>query len=162
MPLQTSGTLSLNDIHVEAGGSSGSQASINDSDIRALIGKASGAQMAFSEWYGASSAWTSTLTIGNFKNVYGYAAGVYGSLSDTTIDTFSNRTITNIFWNGSQAGITISGAPNSGWTRIKFHNTNFYRSQANSFNSNTGQWMWNTTTNPFGATSGTRTITFII
>lgn len=55
MPLQSSGAISLNQIHVEAGGSSGSQASINDADIRALISKASGAQMSFSEWYGASA-----------------------------------------------------------------------------------------------------------
>jgi len=55
MPLQSSGAISLNEIHIEAGGTSGSQASINDADIRALIGKASGAQMSFSEWYGASA-----------------------------------------------------------------------------------------------------------
>ena len=55
MALQSSGQISLNDIHVEAGGTSGSQASINDSDIRALIGKSSGASMSFSEWYGASA-----------------------------------------------------------------------------------------------------------
>ena len=61
MALQSSGAISLNDIHVEAGGSSGTQASINDSDIRGLIGKASGAQMSFSEWYGAS-AYTSPST----------------------------------------------------------------------------------------------------
>lgn len=55
MALQTSGQISLNDIHIEAGGSSGSQASLNDTDIRSLIGKSSGAQMSFSEWYGASA-----------------------------------------------------------------------------------------------------------
>lgn len=55
MALQSSGAISLNDIHVEAGGTSGTQASINDSDIRALIGKSSGATMSFSEWYGASA-----------------------------------------------------------------------------------------------------------
>lgn len=55
MALQTSGAISLNDIHVEAGGSSGTQASINDSDIRNLISKGSGAQMSFNEWYGASA-----------------------------------------------------------------------------------------------------------
>jgi hypothetical protein len=53
MALQTSGAISLNDIHVEAGGTSGTSASINDSDIRGLIDKSSGAQMSFSEWYGA-------------------------------------------------------------------------------------------------------------
>lgn len=55
MALQTSGAISLNDIHVEAGGTSGTQASINDADIRGLIGKSSGAQMSFNEWYGASA-----------------------------------------------------------------------------------------------------------
>ena len=55
MPLQSSGAISLNQIHVEAGGTSGTTASINDSDIRALISKASGATMSFNEWYGASA-----------------------------------------------------------------------------------------------------------
>ena len=55
MALQTSGAISLNDIHVEAGGSSGSSATINDTDIRALISKGSGASMSFNEWYGASN-----------------------------------------------------------------------------------------------------------
>ena len=34
MALQSSGAISLNDIHIEAGGSSGIQASTNDVDIR--------------------------------------------------------------------------------------------------------------------------------
>ena len=55
MTLPSSGTLSLNAIHIEAGGSSGTSCSINDSDIRALIGKGSGASMSFHEWYGASA-----------------------------------------------------------------------------------------------------------
>ena len=33
MPLPSSGAISLNQIHVEAGGSSGTTASLNDSDI---------------------------------------------------------------------------------------------------------------------------------
>lgn len=66
MALQTSGQISLNDIHVEAGGSSGTSATINDSDIRALISKSSGAQMAFNEWYGASA--ETTLTSGGTVN----------------------------------------------------------------------------------------------
>tara|TARA_B100000579_G_scaffold29773_1_gene20854 strand:- start:2344 stop:2853 length:510 start_codon:yes stop_codon:yes gene_type:complete len=58
MALQSSGAISLNDIHIEAGGSSGSNCSINDADIRALISKGSGSQMSFSEWYGASGVTT--------------------------------------------------------------------------------------------------------
>lgn len=65
MALQSSGAISLNEIHIEAGGSSGTTASINDSDIRGLIGKTSGAQMGFSEWYGASSAFTTSCTPGS-------------------------------------------------------------------------------------------------
>lgn len=55
MVLQTSGQISLDDIHVEAGGTTGSLVSINDSDVRNLIAKTAGAQNAFSEYYGASS-----------------------------------------------------------------------------------------------------------
>ena len=55
MALQTSGAISLNEIHIEAGGSSGTQASINDADIRQMINKSSGATASFSEYYGASS-----------------------------------------------------------------------------------------------------------
>ena len=46
MPLPSSGQITINQIHVEAGGGSGSQAAINDSDIRAMIGKGSAAQNA--------------------------------------------------------------------------------------------------------------------
>lgn len=60
MALQTSGYITLNQIHQEAGGSSGSLCSMNDSDIRALIGKGSGVQSSMSEWYGASNTITPT------------------------------------------------------------------------------------------------------
>ena len=55
MALQSSGQISLNDIHIEAGGSSGTQAGINDSDIRGLIGASSASEMEFADFYGASS-----------------------------------------------------------------------------------------------------------
>ena len=46
MTLQTSGAISLNQIHVEAGGTSGTTVSLNDSDIRSLGGGASGLTLA--------------------------------------------------------------------------------------------------------------------
>ena len=55
MPLPSSGSISLNQIHVEAGGSSNTLCSINDSDIRAMIGKGNNAQNAFSEYRGVSA-----------------------------------------------------------------------------------------------------------
>ena len=55
MALQTSGAISLNDIHVEAGGSSGTQVTINDSDVRDLISASSASEMEFADFYGASA-----------------------------------------------------------------------------------------------------------
>ena len=55
MALTSSGALSLNEIHVEAGGDTGTTAGLNDTDIRELIDKNSGATMAFNEWYGATA-----------------------------------------------------------------------------------------------------------
>ena len=84
MTLPSSGEISLNQLHVEAGGSSGSQAAMNDSDIRAMIGKGSTSQNAFNEYYGVSAAAPSatykgrTITTGN-----GFPAG-YVSLSSGT------------------------------------------------------------------------------
>jgi len=166
MGLQTSGAISLNQIHVEAGGSSGTLCAINNADIRALIGKSSGATMSFSEWYGASADWTSTMTVGNqaiakIQN-YGFATGFYsyGSLSDTTIDTFGNRTINSFSWNSTNTLVlNISNGPNSGWTSIKVNNTTFNRTAASYGN---GAWTWSSASNPFGTTVGaTKTITFV-
>ena len=62
MALQTSGAISLNDIHVEAGGTSGTTASMNDTDIRGLtaasgrtINSTSSGVTDFSDYYGATS-----------------------------------------------------------------------------------------------------------
>ena len=55
MALQSSGAISLNQIHIEAGGSTGTQASVNDEDIRGLIGLSSAASNSFSAYYGAAS-----------------------------------------------------------------------------------------------------------
>ena len=75
MPLPSSGSpISLNQMHVEAGGTSGTQCSINDSDIRALIGKSSGAQSSFSEFYGASASLNYLMLSGNSTYV---ASGQY-------------------------------------------------------------------------------------
>ena len=56
MTLPSSGNaISLNQINVEAGGSSGAQASLNDTIIRDLIGKSSGAQNSFSDYHGVTA-----------------------------------------------------------------------------------------------------------
>ena len=93
MPVPGSGAISLNEFHVEAGGSSGTQCSINDSDIRGLIGKSSAAQMSFNEWYGASAtqAFTTvksghtyhTYTGGRGSTQYGFAVGFNSPAAST-------------------------------------------------------------------------------
>lgn len=60
MTLPSSGAISLNEIHIEVGGTSASQVSLNDTDVRALISSTSGTQIDFDDFYGASSAVTLT------------------------------------------------------------------------------------------------------
>lgn len=85
MALQTSGAISLNDMHVEAGGTTGTQVSLNEADIRDLISKASGAQMTFAEWYGASADSGVTEMLGgtsdDFAHITGSIDAVYGGES---------------------------------------------------------------------------------
>lgn len=103
MALQTSGAISLNDIHVETGGTSGTQVSINDSDIRGLVGKASGVSMSFSEWYGASAVAVGTVTIVGNQFSHGYSAAVagltaFGSVSPSPF-YFQGIQIIEVFYN---------------------------------------------------------------
>ena len=55
MALQTSGPISLDNLHVEVGGSSGSNCSLNDSDIRSLISRGANTQQSLLEYYGTSN-----------------------------------------------------------------------------------------------------------
>lgn len=96
MALPTSGPLSLNQIHVEAGGTSGTTVSLNDSDVRGLIGKGSGVTMSVGEWYGASSA----------------PAGGGPSTANCTSPSF----LSNAYWTGNDAvwnGTYWEGDPGS-------------------------------------------------
>ena len=56
MPVTSSGAISIQNIMTELD-ISGST-SLNDADVRGLIGKAAGAQMSMSEWYGAQDAFS--------------------------------------------------------------------------------------------------------
>lgn len=165
MPLQSSGQISLDDMHVEAGGTSGTQCSMNDSDIRGLVSAAANSQMTFSSFYGASSAWTATMTVGSFWGAFFGYLPVYnmGSMSDTTIDLLSNASIDSLYWvsnaNSNFALIVNSVLPNSGWSTLTIGNTVFTRASA-SYVTQFGKtyWTFYTFSNPFGS-SGTKTIT---
>jgi hypothetical protein len=118
MPLPGSGQISLNQIHVEAGGSSGTQASMNDSDIRAMIGKGSGASNSFNEYYSVSAAAPSAtykgriLTTGN-----GFPAGwvTLSSGTKVVVVALAMPGYANTYCNLGSSGMTLaaSNAQNS-------------------------------------------------
>ena len=94
MALATSGALSLNQIHVEAGGSSGTTASLNDSDIRGLtaasgrtINSTLGTNIDFADFYGASAAASTPASFGK---------------TGVTPGTFSVFVTTNYIYNNTQ------------------------------------------------------------
>lgn len=116
MALQTSGAISLNDIHVEADGTSGSATSINDADNRGLISKSSGASMAFNEWYGASGTFTMTLTTGlspfngTFQNRFtGFTLGEHNSYSTPFVSSGAAGSISETHF-PSGARVVLFGA----------------------------------------------------
>lgn len=82
MTLPSSGTITLDQIHVEAGGSTGTQCSINDADIRSLISASAGSTMSFSDFYGASSAPESPQT--RTVTVSSQGGGAYGGAGVAT------------------------------------------------------------------------------
>tara|TARA_B100000214_G_scaffold316450_1_gene249981 strand:- start:395 stop:1096 length:702 start_codon:yes stop_codon:yes gene_type:complete len=97
MTLPSSGAISLNQMHVEAGGSSGSQVSMGDTDIRDMVLAASFAQNSFSTYYGAKRAFVLSNTVG-FGNITNPANAYTGDPATTTRlrgyndGAFSNRT----------------------------------------------------------------------
>jgi hypothetical protein len=152
MALQTSGQISLNDLHVEAGGTSGTQASINDSDIRALINKASGAQSTFTGFYGASFSYlNTTMTIGSYTDPGGYSGtnSGYNDHTKSDLDAVSWGSIAARGVNGIQSGaivaklshntisqqlqlVMVDNTPiaNSGWTSVTINSTTLNRTAA--------------------------------
>lgn len=156
MPLPSSGAISLNQMHVEVGGTSGTQASINDSDIRGLVSAAANSQMTFSSFYGASSSILSTtMTVGTHTDTGGYvnttsygyhpntATGVHGATGSPVFGAMGSNSVSSI-----QSGAKISvllwnslvnvrfqiddntAVSNSGWTSLQVGSTTFLRTDA--------------------------------
>ena len=63
MATPSSGAISLNEMHVEAGGSSGSECSINDADIRLIADKSSGATASWNDYYSRAADFSFTMTV---------------------------------------------------------------------------------------------------
>jgi len=97
VPLPESGEISLDEIHVEAGGTTSTEGSINDTDIRGLIEKSASVAMSFSEWYGAS------------------AQSIVANLGLSSGATYSDQQLGGDLY----AKVTMSFASDGQWTIIK-------------------------------------------
>lgn len=176
IPASSGVPITMNQLHTEAGGTSGTTCSLNDEDIRDLIGKASGATMSMSEWYGASAALdTQTVTsaisgtYGSSTYLQGYRSGVHGSISDGTCDFKVGATIVNLYsshyYTTDRVFFELTGNyTNGGFTTMSFNGNDYARTDATfSYQSgpNKTQWQWTDPTggNPFGHTSGTNAVT---
>ena len=104
MALTGSGAISLNEMHIEAGGSSGTTCTINDSDIRGLISKSSGATMAFNEWYGASATTYYAMSGGTVTTHGNYKAHTFTSTGTLTVDTVGDTAFDVICIGGGGTG----------------------------------------------------------
>ena len=179
MALPTQGAISLNAIHVEAGGGSTTTCSINDADIRQLISSTAGTSVSFSGFYGASAPTTSvldtqTVTTGHAVSYYtfrGYLRqGIsyisYGSINDGSWDVLSQAaTINEISWNNVSNPGYVQFKINTGYisktsffTTMKIGNTSFTSASSNySTNSSTTNWAW-TLADPFPTTGTNITV----
>ena len=159
--LPTSGAINLNEIHVEAGGSSTSACTINDSDIRGLIGKSSEAQADFADYYGAMAEEASTGTVAQsfLVNAYyqqyirwGYRQQAYnsgvlmGTTTATSITGISGKTLLAVTSGGGFGNISVSltvdgKMSNANWSTITV--------------TNCSGPSWNSSTNSFSRTAAT-------
>jgi hypothetical protein len=106
MSLPTSGTISLNDIHIVAGGTSGTTCTINDSDIRGLIGSTLGTQVSFSDFYGVS-AYDVRFNASSFSSSHIVPNGDIASV----LFQVSGKGTTSITGDFSRSGVWISPTP---------------------------------------------------
>tara|TARA_R110002074_G_scaffold142757_1_gene289417 strand:+ start:1290 stop:1847 length:558 start_codon:yes stop_codon:yes gene_type:complete len=182
--LQTSGQITMADIHVEAAGSpyaGTGTSSLNDADIRALyeasgytINNTAGTMISMSDFYGASADEVQNVTVGTYvtsgyitvtQHGFGTTPGSYGSVSDGTLAVVGNKTIEILSGNNlNQVNLRVTGsASNSGWTTMNVAGTNFSRSSATYTNaSSSTTWLWSgVSPNPFGTTVGaSKAVTF--
>ena len=93
MATPASGAISLNEMHVEAGGSSGTTCSINDADIRLIADKSSGATASWNDYYSRAADWSFTMTV-----------------ADTTTSSSDGYVTTTIRYRGYHTTTTFQGS----------------------------------------------------
>ena len=106
--------------------------------------------------------WTTTLTVGVVSGLfvqYGFSSGIFGSLSDSTVDFLSGATVSRLEWanlGGTPVFFKINGSEDTGWTTIKIGSLTLNRTDRSSFSD--GLWTWNSQSNPFGSADSETTV----
>lgn len=134
MALPSSGQISLDQMHVEAGGTTGTLVSINDADVRGLISAASGAEMDFSDFYGASGVdvGIDDGALADFQVAPATSSCSITFHTDGTISTTGNTTTySDTHWysptttnigNSYKLQVIVSGQPPTGPSFGVYHN----------------------------------------
>ena len=119
MALATSGSLTLNEIHIEAGGSSGTACTINDSDIRQLnpgagrtINTNSGTAIEIADFYGATNDPRINLTGSAYQSGSMTIQTHYSSYSLGPYVSYTSRI--NGYVDSSVSSMVASTMPSSG------------------------------------------------
>tara|TARA_B100000212_G_scaffold332574_1_gene300983 strand:- start:2218 stop:2898 length:681 start_codon:yes stop_codon:yes gene_type:complete len=129
MALQTSGAISLDQIHVEAGGTTGTTCSLNDTDIRNLneasgktINNTQGTTIDFDDFYGATNIpnFDISMTVGDFtqtgtgpnygsfsSSLRGYVVTNYHGYSGSTIGSVNSDSNSNYFGGNTIKAISL-------------------------------------------------------
>ena len=139
MALQTSGAISLNDIHVEVGGTSGTYCNISDADIRGLINKVSGS-ISFNEYYGAAT------YVPPSEDAY-YEMNLLGTITGANASwvNFTNSLASYAGQKGRVVFLYTNGTASSSWLGdIQLDNVSF-DGNAYSFEGVSQGWVTSTT-----------------
>ena len=117
MPLPSSGAIDLNSLHRQVGGTSATQCSLNDVDIRSLTGASSGATQSIDSYYGTSPYAVSLIAKDASYGTAGAIATTGAVNSQAAIDIFWRRT------GATSAAISVSGYLNNAVSSITRYNT---------------------------------------
>lgn len=138
MTLQASGAISLDDIHVEAGGTTGTLASINDTDIRNLISSTPGTTVSFDDFYGAGGV-VVEVGDGTVSDVVTSPASAVASI------TFNNNGTIAISGNSSSYSDTAWASPTGTGTGDAYEIQVTATGSGGTFTGTTGSWVALTT-----------------
>ena len=160
MTTPTSGAISLNQLHVEAGGTSGTSVSLNDSDVRRLKNGSSAASSTLSSFYNKTRYLVTCVhgTSGTFSGTgFKTSSPTFGSRSPTSL-TWTSATWSGLYYNLNtpnaytyQLLLNGSGSgSNSGFTTMGLGpSQNFSRTSASFSGSSNifSVWRWSSGSN---------------